>query len=291
MTSLYEQVRDGVEVDLSSSHIGDDGTREIARALRDPTARVISLLLVNNGIGKDGAVAIAEALRNGNNTTLMTLDLGYNNIGKDGAVAIADALQNGNHTLTTLNLRYNNIGKDGAAAIANALRNGNTTLTMLELCYNNIGKGGAMAIADALRNGNTTLMELDLRWNVGSLSGAELRAFNNVVAGIEVLLSQRRERMATAMETVRQKINEAVANRDAEPVDIQSPVIFEAAMRKPRALLGTGTFGAVYLIVDPALFYGRPFAVKRIKLGLDEQQRQVSRRTFRTEIQVSIALL
>jgi hypothetical protein len=54
-----------------------------------------------------------------------------------------------------------------------------------------------------------------------------------------------------------------VAKCDAEPVDIQSPMFFEAALRRPRALLGTGTFGAVYLIVDPTLFFGRPFAVKQ----------------------------
>jgi hypothetical protein len=80
-----------------------------------------------------------------------------------------------------------------------------------------------------------------------------------------------------------------VAKCDAEPVDIQSPMFFEAALRRPRALLGTGTVGAVYLTADPALFFGRPFAVKRFILDLDDQQRQVARGTFRTEIQVSIS--
>jgi hypothetical protein len=174
-------------------------------------------------------------------------------------------------------------------------------------------------------------LELDLSNNDRSLWILGRRAFNGVIAGIEALLSQRRERTAADvetvqqqvnqavanldaervdipssvffeaapkvpmpsipadMETVRQKINQAVTNLDAEPVDIPSPVFFEAALREPRALLGTGTFGDVFLIVDPALVYGRPFAVKRIKLGLDDQQRQVARRTFRTEIQVSTA--
>jgi hypothetical protein len=62
---------------------------------------------------------------------LTTLDLRDNSIADDGAMAIAEALKD-NTVLTTLNLSENSIGDDGAKAIAEALKD-NAVLTTLDL--------------------------------------------------------------------------------------------------------------------------------------------------------------
>ena len=41
---------------------------------------------------------------------MTTLDLDSNNIGKDGAIAIAEALKSGKAVLKMLDLRYNSMG-------------------------------------------------------------------------------------------------------------------------------------------------------------------------------------
>ena len=62
---------------------------------------------------------------------MTSLDLSYNDIGKEEAVAIAEALKN-NSTLTFLNLTFKEIGIEGAVVIAEALKK-NSTLTSLDL--------------------------------------------------------------------------------------------------------------------------------------------------------------
>ena len=64
-----------------------------------------------NGIGDDGAKAIAEALKV--NPVLTTLSIWGNKIGAEGAKAIAEALKV-NAVLTSLDLMANSIGDDGA---------------------------------------------------------------------------------------------------------------------------------------------------------------------------------
>ena len=54
---------------------------------------------MDNGIGKEGAKALAAALPN---SQVTTLNLGINPIGKEGAIALADALPNSQ--VTTLKL-------------------------------------------------------------------------------------------------------------------------------------------------------------------------------------------
>eukprot|EP00984_Skeletonema_dohrnii_P008654 scaffold3211_cov91-Skeletonema_dohrnii-CCMP3373.AAC.7 len=97
--------------------------------------------LLDNKIGKEGAIALAEALKE--NTTLTTLTLGWNGIDKEGAIALAEALKE-NTTLTALKLENNFIDNEGAIALAEALKE-NTTLTSLNLEYNEIGDEGAFA--------------------------------------------------------------------------------------------------------------------------------------------------
>merc|ERR1712096_569572 len=71
------------------------------------------------GIGWQGAVALAEALKT--NTTVQTIDLGSNRIGPEGAVALAEALKT-NTTVQKIDLGSNSIGPEGAVALAEALK-------------------------------------------------------------------------------------------------------------------------------------------------------------------------
>ena len=76
--------------------------------------------MYGNGIGDDGAKAIAEALKV--NPVLTSLDLyGNFSIGDDGARAIAEALKV-NPVLTKLDLQYNNLGDAGKQAVREAVK-------------------------------------------------------------------------------------------------------------------------------------------------------------------------
>jgi len=69
-----------------------------------------NLSLYGNGIGEEGAKALASALRV--NGVLKTLNLYGNNIRDEGAAAIAEALRV-NGVLNNIDLRYNDLGDEG----------------------------------------------------------------------------------------------------------------------------------------------------------------------------------
>ncbi|KAK1735826.1 leucine-rich repeat protein [Skeletonema marinoi] len=153
-------------LDLGSDGIGNEGVVALAGALKENTT-LTTLRLGFNGIGNEGAIALADVLKE--NTTLTTLRLEDNDIGKEGAIALAEALKE-NTTLTTLHLKNNKIGNEGAIALADVLKE-NTTLTTLNLGWNKIGNEGAIALADALKE-NTTLTRLELEDNEIGKEGA-----------------------------------------------------------------------------------------------------------------------
>jgi len=60
----FEHVKNGGDsVSLAEKSIGDEGAKQIAKALMDPTTKVRSLDLTNNNIQLSGALAIAKALK------------------------------------------------------------------------------------------------------------------------------------------------------------------------------------------------------------------------------------
>mmetsp|Transcript_28248 Transcript_28248/g.72329 ORF Transcript_28248/g.72329 Transcript_28248/m.72329 type:complete len:208 (-) Transcript_28248:154-777(-) len=119
-----------------------------------------------NGMGDEGAVALAHALRNDNHT--ITLELAANGIGPRGVRALAAALTPPDTALTArtlqgvppqearasalrrLGLNSNLAGDEGVRAMA-AMMHRNTFLSTLELWDNGVSHGGAQAISDALR--------------------------------------------------------------------------------------------------------------------------------------------
>ena len=69
--------------------------------------------LWDNRLGKEGAIALAEAIKMNNETQLETLNLwGTNKIGNEGAMAFAELLTT-NNSLRDLILVYNEIGERG----------------------------------------------------------------------------------------------------------------------------------------------------------------------------------
>ena len=158
------------ELRPSFNHIGDEGAKAIAEALKvnavlynlelGDNAVLTTLYMNENKIGAEVAKAIAEALKV--NAVVTTLSLYYNQIGDEGAKAIAESLKV-NAVLTTLDLYRNNIGPEGAKAIAEVLKV-NAVLTFLQLGWNGIGDESAKAIAEALKV-NVVLTSLDLRFN------------------------------------------------------------------------------------------------------------------------------
>ena len=92
---------------------------------------------------------------------LTDINLAFNGIGNDGAKALAEALGSGRAVLTDLNLQGNQIGNDGAKALAEALGSGMAVLTDLNLYRNSIGPEGAKALAKALGSGKAVLTKLE----------------------------------------------------------------------------------------------------------------------------------
>ena len=124
------------------------------------------------------------------NRVITNLNLGHKQIGKEGAIAIAEALKV-NAVLTNLRLFDNNIGDAGAAALGEALKV-NAALNTLELQSNKISDAGATALADALKV-NAALTNLDLKHNpigdVGAVALGEGIKVNAVLQKLEIGLS------------------------------------------------------------------------------------------------------
>lgn len=82
-------------LDLGFNNIGDEGIKSLAKGLRDAASNrqggtLQTLYLAGNLIGEDGAMAIADFIRNG--SRLRKLYMTGNKIGGDGVKAITDAI-------------------------------------------------------------------------------------------------------------------------------------------------------------------------------------------------------
>jgi Ran GTPase-activating protein (RanGAP) involved in mRNA processing and transport len=108
---------------MEGNHIGDDGCAALSKALLLPDFKLQELFLGANQIGADGAIHLAKALKNNNNSLLSKLYLEGNHIGHTGATAMAEALESleGTATLKNLFMDNNNIGKEGSERLAKAL--------------------------------------------------------------------------------------------------------------------------------------------------------------------------
>jgi Ran GTPase-activating protein (RanGAP) involved in mRNA processing and transport len=106
-----------------------------------------ALVLHHNNITEEGALKLAEALKN--NTSLKKLNLGYNSIGDTGVEYVVEALLKSNNTLTKLHLQSNSITEKGAGHLAKMLTI-NRSIRRLGLDYNSIGDRGVQLLSLAL---------------------------------------------------------------------------------------------------------------------------------------------
>ena len=139
-------------LELYGNGIGAEGAKALAGSPH--LANLTSLDLGRNGIGDEGAVALASSPRLANLTSLL---LGQNGISAEGAVALAGSPRLAN--LTSLDLDNNGIGDEGAVALASSPHLAN--LTTLYLHDNGIGAEGAKALASSPRLANLTWLDLE----------------------------------------------------------------------------------------------------------------------------------
>ena len=127
----------------------DQGVLAIVAELQkagDKNAKLESIDLTGNGIGPEGARALASWLNV--STKLRAIELRGNPLGDEGVSELAYGMGN-SLTLTTLGLIQTDASNDGAASLAASLRK-TTALVALELSYNYIGESGTKALADAI---------------------------------------------------------------------------------------------------------------------------------------------
>lgn len=177
-TSNDKQQKQDKVLTLSSQRFGDVGAKKIAAFIRDSidnkNINIESLILVNNGITVNGAIELANNVFNHPNSTLQRFVLCTNFIGDAGVVAIANAIKdNENHTvLNELTLRYNQIGFDGANAIGTMLKT-NKTISRLELSYNSLTIECLRVMTTVLEtNINKTLTSLSIL-DIGRIGGVQ----------------------------------------------------------------------------------------------------------------------
>jgi hypothetical protein len=132
----------------------------------DPTAtqpmwQIEYLELINNDIGRDGALALGRSLCVGMSRTLATLILDFNlTLGSDGLAALCKGLKT-NSTLKKLSVRYCNIDECGGKPLGEILRFKRTGLISLDLTSNPLGCFGLGDISDGMVE-NTSLKTLRL---------------------------------------------------------------------------------------------------------------------------------
>ena len=112
----------------------------------DKNAKLESIDLTGNGIGPEGARALAIWLNI--STKLRAIELRGNPLGDEGVSELAYGIGN-SLTLTTLGLVQTDVSNEGAATLAASVRK-TTALMALELSYNYIGEAGGKALADAI---------------------------------------------------------------------------------------------------------------------------------------------
>lgn len=157
-----------VSLDLCRNAIADKGAAAAAAFLTATGASgsLRVLRLRDNRIGHAGAAALAQALARPG-VLLSELDLGANGVGDEGAEAMAFMLTDA-CALERLWLDMNGVGPVGGLALAAALA-ADSRLAFLSIVDNALGDAGVLALERAMAT-NGHLAEVRLRGNGSSLS-------------------------------------------------------------------------------------------------------------------------
>ncbi len=130
-------------LDLCKQGIGPRGAALIADALREGASPVRHLLLGTDGLGDEGAAAVAGG------ADVETLYLGCNGITAGGACRIADNLRASPRVVTGVWLKRNPLGGGGGRAAAELVEAARSLRT-LDLVQTGLDAAGAVVLADAL---------------------------------------------------------------------------------------------------------------------------------------------
>jgi len=167
---------------FEDNNLGDEELVEIASLLRTKL-QIEELKLYYNHIGRDGCVALGNALEGMRNPNLAALDLGYNDIDDEGLHALVAGLINC-HNLTTLCLSGNElITEAGLRSVSTLLRSDHCRLECLDLEQMNMDNDGVTVLAAGLARlptlkklnlSNNRISDLGLQDLVGSLVNCSL---------------------------------------------------------------------------------------------------------------------
>lgn len=147
-------------VDLCKQGVGPAQVgRVVQTAVR--SAHPVHLLLGTNGLGAEGAKAVADALTPGHR--VQTVYLGCNRIDATGVQALADRIAD-DQGVRALWLKRNPIGDDGVARLCAALID-NTALRTLDLVNTGLSVDGLRLLATTLAARETKLERLFLGGN------------------------------------------------------------------------------------------------------------------------------
>ncbi|MFF0733024.1 ribonuclease inhibitor [Streptomyces chartreusis] len=131
-------------LDLCKQGLGAEGAALVADALAEGPSPVRHLLLGTDGLGDDGAAAVA-----GTATDVETLYLGCNGITAGGACRIADQLRASPQVVTGVWLKRNPLGGRGGRAAAEIVESARSLRT-LDLVQTGLDAGAVAVLADAL---------------------------------------------------------------------------------------------------------------------------------------------
>mmetsp|Transcript_6848 Transcript_6848/g.7872 ORF Transcript_6848/g.7872 Transcript_6848/m.7872 type:complete len:815 (+) Transcript_6848:286-2730(+) len=166
---LYKDGPTSKAISFSGLRLGENEGVEIATALSTSTV-CRALDYCNNNFGPRGAIAMSEASLS---CPIYTMCLHTNGIGDEGMIAFAEALKSDTCYLRELYLASNNITSVGAIALADALKV-NTRLFAVYLSGNDVGETGGLAFEEALKQ-NSTMTTLRLGHNSGVSPETQLR--------------------------------------------------------------------------------------------------------------------
>ncbi|MGW0436469.1 gala protein [Micromonospora sp. NPDC003197] len=147
-------------LDLCKQGVGPLLTHQLARAAAR-SAHTRHLLLGTNGLGDDGAQAVADALAPGHR--IETLYLGCNRINPTGVAALADRLA-ADQVVRALWLKRNPIGDEGVLRLCDALAD-NRGLRTLDLVNVGVTVRGLSRLAETLAARDARLERLFLGGN------------------------------------------------------------------------------------------------------------------------------
>ena len=162
------------ELNLSSNKIKEVGANYLADLFINSQTTIDTLILSDNDLDEDGAVHIAEIIRN--NIHLQVLSVDYNHFGWNGIHALIEGFKNNLCSkIKYLNLKGNYVTDIGVPYITQIIKTGEiyyNQIKELDVSFNDITNDGVKLISMALGT-NCSMEKIKLNGNKVDKKGAE----------------------------------------------------------------------------------------------------------------------